>query len=198
MLHYEVFESSCDTDRYIVLLHGFGGNNRVWKNQIPLLQKKFNVLAITLPSHGDSELKLSKMGSTLDVVVGEITQVLDERGIQRAVFMGVSLGTIFIKYMEMRCGSYIDKAILVGALGTVGKPLRRAVNVFAKIGDKLPFPVVYRIMAKLFMPWKVSKTSRKVFCKCAKALNSQEFKAYMNIFIEHFSLCDEFVSRLHE
>ena len=96
MLHYEVFESSCDTDRYIVLLHGFGGNNRVWKNQIPLLQKKFNVLAITLPSHGDSELKLSKMGSTLDVVVGEITQVLDERGIQRAVFMGVSLGTIFI------------------------------------------------------------------------------------------------------
>ena len=154
MLHYEVFESSCDTDRYIVLLHGFGGNNRVWKNQILLLQKKFNVLAITLPSHGDSELKLSKMGSTLDVVVGEITQVLDERGIQRAVFMGVSLGTIFIKYMEMRCGSYIDKAILVGALGTVGKPLRRAVNVFAKIGDKLPFPVVYRIMAKLFMPWK--------------------------------------------
>lgn len=138
------------------------------------------------------------MGSTLDVVVGEITQVLDERGIQRAVFMGVSLGTIFIKYMEMRCGSYIDKAILVGALGTVGKPLRRAVNVFAKIGDKLPFPVVYRIMAKLFMPWKVSKTSSKVFCKCAKALNSQEFKAYMNIFIEHFSLCDEFVSRLHE
>ena len=136
MLHYEVFESSCDTDRYIVLLHGFGGNNRVWKNQIPLLQKKFNVLAITLPSHGDSELKLSKMGSTLDVVVGEITQVLDERGIQRAVFMGVSLGTIFIKYMEMRCGSYIDKAILVGALGTVGKPLRRAVNVFAKIGDR--------------------------------------------------------------
>lgn len=45
-----------------------------------MLQKKFNVLAITLPSHGDSELKLSKMGSTLDVVVGEITQVLDERG----------------------------------------------------------------------------------------------------------------------
>ena len=87
MLHYEAFESSCDTDRYIVLLHGFGGNNRVWKKQIPLLQKKFNVLAITLPSHGDSELKLSKMGSTLDVVVGEITQVLDERAYHLELYL---------------------------------------------------------------------------------------------------------------
>lgn len=198
MLHYEVFESVGGTDGYIVLLHGFGGNNRVWKNQIPLLQKKFNVLAITLPSHGDSELKLSEVGNTMDIVVSNIIQVLDEMGIQSAVFMGVSLGTIFIKYMEMRYESYIDKAILVGALGAVGKPLRRAVNVFAKIGDKLPFPIVYRIMAKLFMPWKVSRTSRKVFCKCAKALNSVEFKAYMNIFIEHFSFCDEFVSVSHE
>lgn len=198
MLHYEVFDSFNNTGRYMVLLHGFGGNNRVWKYQIPLLRQKFNVLAITLPSHGDNELKLSRIGSTFEIIVQEIIRVIDSLGIKKAVFMGVSLGTIFIKYMEMFYKKYVDKAILVGAFGAVGWPLRTTVRVFAKIGDKLPFTLVYRIMAKLFMPWKVSKTSRKVFCKCAKALNRTEFKAYMNIFIEHFSLCDEFVKESHE
>ncbi|MGN0394707.1 MAG: alpha/beta fold hydrolase [Coprococcus sp.] len=198
MLNYQMFECTEESSQYIVLLHGFGGNHRVWKNQIPLLQKKYNVLAINLPSHGDNELKLSHMEHSIDNITKEIIKVIDYFGIQKAVFMGVSLGTIFIRYMEMFYGSYVEKAILVGALGTVGRPLKTAVYVFSKIGDKLPFTVVYRIMAKLFMPWKVSKKSRQIFCKCAKTLNSKEFKAYMYIFIEHFSFVEEFTREIHE
>lgn len=67
----------------MVLLHGFGGNNRVWKYQIPLLRQKFNVLAITLPSHGDNELKLSRIGSTFEIIVQEIIRVIDSLGIKR-------------------------------------------------------------------------------------------------------------------
>lgn len=48
------------------------------------------------------------------------------------------------------------------------------------------------------MPMRCSKKSRKLFCECAKALNKYEFKAYMNVFKEHFSLVSKFSSQRHQ
>ena len=100
MLQYELF-ANAKSKRYIVLLHGFGGNYRIWKNQIPILQQQFNVLAVNLPSHGENKIKLSEMQLSLESVSQEIIRVLDSLGIKKAIFMGLSIGTIFIKYMEM-------------------------------------------------------------------------------------------------
>lgn len=198
MLQYKLFESECGSSHYAVLLHGFGGNHRIWKYQIPLLQKKFNVVAIDLPSHGDNELKASQMKATIDSICREIVKVLDSLDIRKAVFLGISLGTVFIRYMEQFYKSYVEKAVLVGAVGKVNLLLRMTVSVFAKIGDKLPFYLVYKIFAKLLMPWKVSKKSREVFCECAKALNRKEFRAYMYIFKENFSFIKRFVENVHK
>lgn len=192
MLQYKLFANECDGGSYAVLLHGFGGNHRIWKYQIPLLQKKFNVIAIDLPSHGENKLKLSKMNPCIENIVKEIIGVLDSLNVKKAIFLGVSLGTVFIRYMEVFYKSYVEKAILVGAVGTVGLFLRTAVSVFSKIGDKLPFYFVYKIFAKLLMPWKVSRKSRQIFCECAKDLNRKEFRAYMYIFKENFAFVKKF------
>lgn len=185
-MHELIMCTGSETDKFIVLLHGFGGNHRVWKNQIEVLSRVVNVLAIDLPSHNSENKKLSDMNICIDMIVREILDVLDLYGIRSAVFMGVSLGTVFIKYIEEYYSEYIDSAILVGAIGNVGILLTLSVNVFSIIGDKLPFTFVYRIFSKILMPWKVSRKSRDVFCECAKVLNAKEFKAYMYIFKEHF------------
>lgn len=193
MLHYELFKcTNGEIGEFIVLLHGFGGNHRVWKNQIPVLQEKYNVLAIDLPSHYEGNKKLSEMKVTLENVTLEILEVLDNFNLKHTTFIGVSLGTIFIKYIEMYYPEYIDRAILVGAVGAVNLLLTNTVNLFAKIGDKLPFKVVYSTFSKVIMPLNSSKDSRKVFCKCAKALNCKEFRAWMKIFKEYFSFNEEF------
>ncbi len=196
MLQYELF-ANAKSKRYIVLLHGFGGNYRIWKNQIPILQQQFNVLAVNLPSHGENKIKLSEMQLSLESVSQEIIRVLDSLGIKKAIFMGLSIGTIFIKYMEMFYQSYIETAVLVGGIATVGLFLKLAVWTFSKIGDKLPFSMVYRIFAKILMPWKISKRSRQVFGECAKALNRIEFQAYMYIFKEHFQRAKDFIHEIH-
>lgn len=200
MLHHVIFPCRNKfVEKYMVLLHGFGGNHRVWKKQIPVLQEKYNVLAINLPSHFDGNIKLTELSSpSLSTISKEIICVLDKCRIKSASFMGVSLGTVFIKYMEMYFPQYVKNAVLVGAIGDVGNFLKRTVDVFSIIGNKLPFTLVYRVFSKVLMPMRCSKKSRKLFCECAKALNKYEFKAYMNVFKEHFSLVSKFSSQRHQ
>lgn len=177
------------------MLHGFGGNHRVWKHQIPVLQEKCNVLLIDLPSHNDGNVKLSRMKATLESVTAEIRKVLDEYKIQKATFIGVSLGCVFIKYIEEYYPQYISKALLVGAVCEVHSLLKVCVHLFSKIGDKLPFQLVYKTFSKIMMPAKESRKSREIFCECAKVLNKYEFKAWMNIFKENFAFGKLFCSK---
>lgn len=117
MLYHKLFKCQTDESKpFIVLLHGFGGNHRVWKYQIPLLQQYFNVLAIDLPSHNDANLKLTKMKNDIESICKEIIYVLDMYNVNNAVFMAVSLGTVFVKYIEMYYLQYIDYSIMVGAV----------------------------------------------------------------------------------
>lgn len=190
LLAHKIFEctnkDSCDKDKFVVLIHGFGGNHRVWKNQIDVITEKANVIAIDLPSHNVDNKKLSDMTISLESISIEILDVLDKYNIKHAMFMGVSLGTVFIKYIEEFYPEYVSSAILVGAIGNVGLALRMVVRLFSRIGDKIPFKPVYSIFSKVIMPWKVSTKSRQIFCECARVLNSKEFKSYMFIFKEHF------------
>lgn len=198
MLHHEIYKSdNCDNKRFIVLLHGFGGNHKVFKKQIPVLRKYCNVLAIDLPSHYKGNKKLTEMKNSIQSIVAEILKILDNYSINRAIFMGLSLGTVFIKYIEQYNPEYIQAAILVGAIGTVGLFLSTTVRVLSKLGDKLPSHLVYKIFSKVIMPLKISKKSREIFCECAKELNKYEFKAYMNIFKEHFIFNKEFIKNEH-
>lgn len=197
MLKHHLFKAEQPTDKYIVLLHGFGGNHRVWKHQIPLLKRYYNVLAIDLPSHNTPNLKLSQIKVSLDSVAREIIAVCDFYQIKNAGFMGVSIGTIFIKYIEAYYPEYVSFAVLVGAVATVNKVFCKIVDIFEKIGHKLPFSVVYYIFSWVLMPGENNRESREIFRKCAVALNRKEFKLYMKIFNQGFRFSRRFEHMNH-
>jgi pimeloyl-ACP methyl ester carboxylesterase len=200
VLHYKLFKckNKDDTNKqFIVLLHGFGGNHKIWRNQVKVLKEKYNVLAIDLPSHYNGNIKLSEMKANLNNVTLEIIKILDSLNIKHTNFMGVSLGTIFIKYIEMYYPEYISKAVLVGAIGKVNKLISCAIRLTARIGDKLPFKLIYSIASKIVMPLKQSKGSRKIFCKCAVALNKTEFKEWMALIREYLQFNKEFERKEH-
>ena len=201
-VYFECLNEKADSDtKTIVLIHGFGGNYKVWKKQIPLLQEHCNVLAIDLPSHHEIDnenIKLSEMQVSLEAIAQKIVEVLDYYKIEKAVFMGVSLGTIFIKYLEAYYPQYVEKGILVGTVATVGLWLGTTVKVFSKIGDKVPFKFVYHILSFVLMPDKDSKKSREVFRTCAEVLNRKEFKLYMQIFEQGFRFSKQFMKTEHQ
>ena len=197
MLHHEMIKAENGNDKTIVLLHGFGGNSRVWKYQIPLLSQYYNVLAIDLPSHHEENIRLSELEVSLDSVAKEILAVCDEYGVHSAIFMGVSLGTIFVKYIEAFYPDYVDFGILVGAVATVNVFLRFFACLFSRIGDKIPFTAVYHIFSWILMPGKLNEESRSIFRKCAVALNKKEFRLYMHIFNQAFRFSKVFEKENH-
>src|SRR5271169_1591408 len=40
----------------VILIHGFAETSRVWKHVMPILSKKFRVIAPDLPGFGDSDI----------------------------------------------------------------------------------------------------------------------------------------------
>lgn len=182
----------------VVFLHGFGGNHRVWKHQIPILCKNYNILTIDLPSHNEGNFKLTQIDISIKSVSLEIIKILNYYNITNAIFVGVSLGTIFIKYIEEYFPCYVSKALMVGAVCDVGLFLQIVVKTFSKIGNLLPANFVYTVFSKVLMPAKESKKSREIFCKYAKILNRHEFKAWMHIFKENFSFGKRFNNKKHK
>ena len=196
MLHHVYQKCERADAETIVLIHGFGGDHRVWKKQIAWLQEQYHVLAIDLPSHSEGNIKLSQIPVTLDSIARQITQVMDHYGLKKCMFMGVSLGTVFVKYLEVFYPEYVSIGVLVGTMARVNILLRSITDLFSRIGDKLPFGAVYHLFSWIIMPGRRCTKSRSIFRDCAKALNEIEFKHYMKIFREAFRFNNLF-KKLH-
>lgn len=83
----------CDSekgDKTVVLLHGYLESMLVWEEFVPLIYKSVRVVTIDIPGHGISEVKseVHTMDYLADVVIG----ALDTLGIERAYFVGHSMG----------------------------------------------------------------------------------------------------------
>jgi pimeloyl-ACP methyl ester carboxylesterase len=97
-----------------VLLHGFGESWRSWELVLPLLERRFDVLALTLPGHAG--------GPPLEADLG---RVLDRHGIGLAHFAGNSLGGYLALQLAARgrARSVVALAPAGGWAGDEYKPL---------------------------------------------------------------------------
>ncbi len=77
----------------VLMVHGFTGSAEGWGEGIlEGLAGGGPVLALDLPGHGESELDRDPEGYTMERVVADLLQVLDERGIEKADWVGYSMG----------------------------------------------------------------------------------------------------------
>lgn len=96
MLHSAEFKKSkvrySDTGkgRVIVLLHGFLGSHEQWSEFIKKLSKKFRVIAIDLPGHG--ETPAIGYYHSMELLAQSVKAVLDKVGVRRYVLVGHSMG----------------------------------------------------------------------------------------------------------
>jgi pimeloyl-ACP methyl ester carboxylesterase len=76
----------------LLLLHGIGHTWRGWKPMLPLLEPRFDVLAVDLPGFGRSPPLPPGTEPTPDALAGAVERAMDEAGFQRAHIAGNSLG----------------------------------------------------------------------------------------------------------
>jgi pimeloyl-ACP methyl ester carboxylesterase len=105
--------------RTLVFIHGSGGNHTDWILQYTPLKASFNIAAIDLPGHGQSD----EPGETdVAVYTGWVKRIVEDLGILHPILVGHSLGAAICLNFAILHG---DAA---GAVVPVGGGVRMPVN----------------------------------------------------------------------
>ena len=84
-LSYQTFGSG----RTVVLIHGFGEDGNVWRNQISFLLPSFHLIIPHLPGTGSSEI-VNDM--SMEGLAESIYFILKEEGVEQCSMIGHSMG----------------------------------------------------------------------------------------------------------
>lgn len=177
MLNYETYIND-ESKNWIVFVHGIGGSTLTWKKQIDDFSKNYNLLLLDLPGHGKSQAIDGKIG--ISFVNDCIKEVLDYLHINKADFVGMSMGTLVILNFAIKYPKYVKSLVLGGAIVNVEGIYRTATKITRKIKGLLPKPITYRMLAKIIMPAKWHEKSRKIFFKESKKLCKKNFFAWID------------------
>ena len=166
MLHYKTYELDDSAAPWVVFVHGAGGSSSIWFLQIKEFIRHFNVLLVDLRGHGKSKglaaLKDDRHYEFEDIT-RDIIEVLDTLNIQKAHFIGISLGTILIRNLSEIAPERVSSMVMGGAiirLNIRAKVLVTLGNMFKRF---VPYMWLYSFFAWIIMPSERHKKSRLLF-----------------------------------
>jgi len=183
VLYFKKYEKSPNKD-WVVFVHGAGGSSSIWFQQLKAFRAVYNVLLVDLRGHGKSKDALQlyyEREYTFDDICNDILEVLNHLSIDRAHFIGVSLGTIIIRNLSEIAHNRVQSAILCGAITRLNVRSRFLVflgNTFKKI---VPYMWLYRFFAWIIMPKKRHANARNLFIREAKKLYQKEFLRWFKL-----------------
>ncbi|MHB8576900.1 MAG: alpha/beta fold hydrolase [Dehalococcoidia bacterium] len=112
----------------IVLVHGFGGSTFSYRFLVSALAKDFRVVAVDLPGFG-----YSGRGAHTDYSqsgwVELLAEFLSRLGIQRAVFVGHSLGGAVVERLAVVRPELVERLVLVSAVSAAEPPRTPPVDI---------------------------------------------------------------------
>jgi pimeloyl-ACP methyl ester carboxylesterase len=104
----------------LVLIHGIGHTWRGWKPMLPLLEPRFDVLAVDLPGFGNSPPLPPGTEPTPEALADAVEEAMDDAGFDRAHLAGNSLGGWIALELARR-----GRALTVTAISPAGLQHKR-------------------------------------------------------------------------
>ena len=183
MLYYKTYLHP-ENDEWVVFIHGAGGSSSIWFKQLKAYRNAYNVLLIDLRGHGKSQEMLQKYYEeeySFKMAARDILATMDDADVEKAHFVGVSMGTIIIRTIGELAPQRVQSMIMCGAimrLNTRSRILVRLGHLFKKV---VPFMWLYRLFAWIIMPRKRHSESRSMFVREAQKLAKKEFIKWFNL-----------------
>ncbi len=103
------------SDNVILLIHGLGTSAKSWMKNIPSLSKDFRVIAIDLPGYGKSDKGNYKYSMSWYATV--LTEFLAELNIDKATFVGHSMGGQISLVTSLNYPNKVNKLVLISPAG---------------------------------------------------------------------------------
>jgi pimeloyl-ACP methyl ester carboxylesterase len=192
MLKYEILDNN--KEEWVVFIHGIGGSTKTWGKQIDAFSEKYNLLLLDLPGHGANADNVIKRVSPRKLYKG-IRQTLDSLGIEKAHFVGLSLGTIVIANFAVCFPKYVKSIILGGPALKLNSVSKTAVLSANKIQGLVPYSFVYRGFAWFMMPKRNHAKSRKIFLREVVKLDKKTMFAWIE-YLQCVLKADRLLARL--
>src|SRR5262249_41050521 len=118
----------------VVLIHGLSSSARInWQMPgiVSLLSKKYRVIALDMPGHGESDKPANNEAYGLEMVE-DVARLLDHLKIQKAHIIGYSMGgMIAVKFMARH-----QERVLSGVVGGMG--WLREGSALQKLWERMP------------------------------------------------------------
>lgn len=179
MLYHKIFKHRT-SETWVVFVHGAGGSNVVWFRQLRDFKKHFNVLLVDLRGHGKSKKQYSEEDIyKFDEIGADVIHTMDHLNIEKAHFVGISLGCIVIRAMDKLAPGRAESIILGGAVVQFNKKINGLVGVAKLLNSILPYIWLYRLNAWILIPSRRHAESRKLFISEAVRLGEREFKKWL-------------------
>lgn len=111
----------------LVLLHGLGSTIKDWDFQIPVLSEKFRLIIPDFRGHGESGINNDDFG--VEFLTEDVFQLLQKLAIDKASFVGFSMGGAVAFQMAVSHPDLVDKLIIVNSgpdfnkMGKIGTEL---------------------------------------------------------------------------
>jgi pimeloyl-ACP methyl ester carboxylesterase len=123
----------------LLLIHGMAGSSATWRAIIPLLSKKYRVVAPDLLGHGMSAKPRGDY--SLGAFAVFLRDLLDELGIDRATVVGQSLGGGIAMQFAHQHRDHCERLALIGS-GGLGPDLSPLLRILSAPGAEFVLPVV--------------------------------------------------------
>ncbi len=174
-LHYS-------SDQWVVFVHGAGGSSSIWHKQIKDFCERHNVLLLDLRGHGKSQhVGAFTQKYSFELIASDVIALLDQKGIKKAHFVGVSLGTIVIKSLRAQRPELVKSMIFAGAVTKLNIRSRVILRLGRMLYSFLPQMSLYQLMARIMMPRSNHKQSRHLFINEAKKVMDKEFQRWFKL-----------------
>jgi len=174
MLHCRTYEIGEDRD-WVVFVHGAGGSSAIWFRQIRDFRERFNVALPDLRGHGQSPSPDDAGPYTFPDVSRDVLNTLDELGIERAHFVGISLGSLLIRQIADLDPRRVHTMTLGGAITRLDLRARLLVGLGNLVKHAVPFLWLYRLLAWIVMPGTRHREARYLFGREARRMKRTEF-----------------------
>ncbi len=184
MLNYKIFLNN-SSKKYILLLHCICGDMNIFKIQINELKKRYNVILIDLPYHGNST-KYTKELNFFNIS-NDIISILNKNNIYKVTIIGLSLGSCIANYLCYYYKDRIEKVIFASvANGLANSFLIILFNIFTKINILLPSFVYLKLFIYCIIPQQENKHFRETFYKNAKKMGDKNLRNWLKLLSIHF------------
>jgi 3-oxoadipate enol-lactonase len=126
----------------LVLSHALGTNLTLWDQQVEALRGSFRIIRFDTRGHGKSAAPRGPY--TLSLLASDIVTLLDELGVSRVHFCGVSMGGLIGQYLAIHHPERIARLILSNTAAKIGNAEKwdRRIQLVAKAGMPAVFEEV--------------------------------------------------------